>query len=857
MDGDVQTEPKPSSNSLPLTHLFDSKDFDAVTWLNSCYSLQSEDVSLQSLAHSVDDSLHEAHLALDRSLARALAAVPWAVRESEKVRQRANTLRGHVDGVGERVAGVEAGVASSVDTIARADDVVRRVEAVSTLLSQASSADRLQSQLEALLSSSGGDSSDLVTAADVLARLRAELQPLAEIPELQERFRALDKADTKLETMAAPQLKSALENRNGPAAANARVVFDRAGRENAFAAQYVAIRTAQVSKLWSRAWENWVQATPGSTSEGAAKASADSKETMVMAKSQRRNARGDISAHGADDVLSSFYGNLQDLLQVEAEWLETVFPDLRYRLIPSLIVTALADLHTPSLRHPNSHSEKSAANARKIPDRMHAAAHHSISASSRVCSTILPSWDDELYADDGFSTLAEEAVSATLAPHRLFLESIPQLHAHAAKTAASAIVLPTEAFFLFKPKAPSKPRPNQPSSSPPIPTPQAPPAPSLNEVARDMETCAEAAVSILDDCLNAIIEQTVGIGITAMTLSASTVARELSKRLLLILKHKHVLGGGGRATDEWARVSGALRLLRHTSTFKRRWDASKEANLASAIGAVTPALEAASLLEQNGTSKARLRRFVEDTEDEAFDLAAVVWELSRDRTLAKTAVSTFENMDTGDFSEVLAASHRVVYETMMAGVRARFVQFGGTNQWNTAPGDELAATMGSSPMPYATEVAEYLMTVPQQLEPFVPDEEDSEHATPKSGSMFSSRPRHLHGKEETEMLNTSFAGMWIHVLAVGTMELYVERICGMAKMSELGARQLAVDTEYMCNVMSALGVNPTDEMALVRKLIESGGERSDFEEILKDIEGNELRKVVKKVAGVRGVKLTL
>lgn len=365
-------------------------------------------------------------------------------------------------------------------------------------------------------------------------------------------------------------------------------------------------------------------------------------------------------------------------------------------------------------------------------------------------------------------------------------------------------------------------------------------------------------MSILDDCLNAIIQQTVGIGITAMTLSASTIARELSKRLLFILKHKHVLSGGGRATDEWARVSGALRLLRHTSSFKRRWDASKEANLASAIGAVTPALEAAGFLEQSGSTEARLRRFVEDTQSEAFDLGAVVWELSRDRTLAKTAVSTFENMDTGDFSEVLSASHRVVYETMMAGVRGRFAQFGGSNQWTATAGDELAATMGSSPMPYATEVAEYLMTVPQQLEPFVPDEEDSEHATPKSGNMFSSRPRHLHGKEEEhEIMNTSFAGMWIHVLAVGTMELYVERICGMAKMSELGARQLAVDTEYMCNVMSALGVNPTDEMALVRKLIECEGERGDFEEILKDIEGNELRKVVKKVAGVRGVKLTL
>ena len=92
---------------------------------------------------------------------------------------------------------------SSVDAIVRADDVVRRVEAGTSLLMQASQAERLQSQLEVLPGSSGADGSDLVVAADVLARLRMELKPLEQIPELQERLRALDTADTKLESMLA------------------------------------------------------------------------------------------------------------------------------------------------------------------------------------------------------------------------------------------------------------------------------------------------------------------------------------------------------------------------------------------------------------------------------------------------------------------------------------------------------------------------------------------------------------------------------------------------------------------------------------------------------------------------------
>lgn len=868
------------NHDLPRTEMFDKKDFCAVTWLNTCFSPQSTDDSLNTLSRSVDDALHASHLALDHALARALNVVPWAVRETEKVRLRANTLRENVDGVGERVAGVEAGVASSVDTIARADDVVRRVEAVSSLLSQASRAERLQSQLEGLLASSGADGSDLVTAADVLARLRAELRPLAAIPECQERFRALDTADAKLEAMAAPQLKTALENRNGSAAANARVVFDRAGRENAFVAQYVSIRAAQVSKLWSTAWDSWAHAASplALEPEGAEESVEAKRATLAAVKAKRRAMRGDISVLGADGVLSGFYANLQDLLQAEAAWLDTAFPDLRVRLLPSLLVAALAEVNNPPLKQPqlpDSMSGSTTTNGRdvnqaakltrQVPARMHAAALLSVAASGRICSTILPSWSDELYQDDGFNALAREAITAALAPHRLFLKTAPDAHARAARTAASAISLPSESFFLYKPRSSNAPgssnntpsKVTQPLTVSEEPSRQPPPRPSLNDLARDIENCASNAVTILDDCFNAITEQTAGVGMVSMMQSARAVANELSSRLIRMLKHKHVVSGGGGAPDEWARVSGSLRLLRAVSAFNRAWVDKKEAGLATAIGMATPALEAAGLLTEIGDSnvEVRLKKFSEYVSKGDLDSAAIVWELVSDRSMAERAVATFENAEaTSDLQEVVKSAHQVVYENLIAGVRSRLAQISKAKIWNAAEGDEIAATVGASPMAYSTEVADYLMTVPQQLEPFVPDEEDAEYATPASVFAFSK----LRGsREEVEDVNSSFAGMWIHVLAVGTMELYVERICGISKMSEIGARQLSVDIEYLCNVMSALGVAPTAEMALTRKCVECDADAVIFQEIAADITVNQLRTVVRKVATLRGVNVAL
>lgn len=823
-------------DELPQSDQFDREDFCAATWLNGVLSSgnSSSDGALSALARAVDESLHKAHILLDRSLSRALISVPWAVRESEKVRQRANTLRASVDGVGERVAGVEAGVTSAVDTLARADDVVRRVESVFELLTQAADAERLQARLESLLAASG-DSADLVAAADVLADLRAQLRPLSDIPQLAEQVRALDVADAKLEALAAPQLRAALETRNGGAAANARVVFDRAGRENAFVAQYVAIRAAQIAKLWNNAWEAWVNAPPIA-----------SDVDVAVEKGRRRALRGDLSAEGAHLLLAGFYANLEDLMRTEAAWLDTAFPDLRLRLLPSLLVAALADVRNPALRAPAAViAEDVVKCSRQIPDRMHAAARQGVMAAGRICTAVFPSWNDELFKDDGFVQLAVEAVSAALAPHRLFLDSLSDAYSRAARAATNAITMSTEPFFVQRPR-PKKSPATVGADEGPVPL----AAPQLSEVARDVESVATRAVAVLDDTLGAIAAQTVGLGMSAMTRVASTVVSELSMRLLRILRHNHTLCRSRVSdVDEWARVNGALRLLHAVSTLKREWDLHKETALGAAFAAVTPAIERANA----DGSEMRLLRFVDDA-TQAPDMAAAVWELGRDETLAQRVYATFENAVAADFADVVTAVHKVVYECMMAGVQTRFRAFAGAKTWSASRGDTDAPVgVASSPLSYATEVADFLMTVPQQLEPFVPEEEDAEHATPQSVYAFSTRST----KAPDDELNTSFAAMWIHVLAVGTMELYVERICGIAKLSDLGTRQLAVDTEYMCNVLSALGVNPTAEMALTRRLLECVAESATFEAIADDAANAEQRKLIRRVAAVRGVSVTL
>lgn len=67
-------------------------------------------------------------------------------------------------------------------------------------------------------------------------------------------------------------------------------------------------------------------------------------------KEKLRALRCDISVEVAEGVLSSFSGNLQQVLLAETTWLGTAFQELRVLLLPSLLVFSLFDLASPSLR---------------------------------------------------------------------------------------------------------------------------------------------------------------------------------------------------------------------------------------------------------------------------------------------------------------------------------------------------------------------------------------------------------------------------------------------------------------------------------------------------------------------------
>lgn len=76
----------------------------------------------------------------------------------------------------------------------------------------------------------------------------------------------------------------------------------------------------------------------------------------------------------------------------------------------------------------------------------------------------------------------------------------------------------------------------------------------------------------------------------------------------------------------------------------------------------------------------------------------------------------------------------------------------------------------------------------------------------------------------------------------------MEKILDIAKLSELGTRQLAVDTEYICIVL-AFGVNTIEEMAFVRRLLDCPKDEGEFALAAEEL--------ARRVAALHGLSVSL
>lgn len=251
--------------------------------------------------------------------------------------------------------------------------------------------------------------------------------------------------------------------------------------------------------------------------------------------------------------------------------------------------------------------------------------------------------------------------------------------------------------------------------------------------------------------------------------------------------------------EEWSIVQGALQILTVADCLTSR-SSVFEASLRATLARLSTNLSQSVLSPTIDQNQRRLSSEDGDvnlsgTGRAALDMATV--RLVDASEKARKLSNLLEQSKDPRFHALPLASQRVsafaetvnelVYDVLISKVRQRLSEVSRLPIWSSV--EEHSAfhlpSFSAYPQQYVTGVGEYLLTLPQQLEPLAEGiSTDDANA------------------EEAQF----FATEWMFKVAEGATAIYMEQLRGIQYISDRGAQQLSVDIEYLSNVLSALSV---------------------------------------------------
>lgn len=254
-------------------------------------------------------------------------------------------------------------------------------------------------------------------------------------------------------------------------------------------------------------------------------------------------------------------------------------------------------------------------------------------------------------------------------------------------------------------------------------------------------------------------------------------------------KKKGQKGIGRETRDEAESDAGAVRAVDGVSAVSGEdgeggVGASEQDSRCSAH---THVLMASGKVEARRTLRT-LQHFAHDTHSSQTTPAAF---LSGGLTLADTLTSVV---------------HGIVHDCMLWPVKQTLKDMATWNDiWDQGTSTfQMLASFSTQPSEYMTQVGEQLLTILQQLEPFVL-QEPQEPQTPQNSQDVDQAEVEEDGTDKIESKDAMF---WLRMLAKSVEKIIQSQTQQIPRLSDRGGKQLACDIEYFGTVLTALGVEP-------------------------------------------------
>ncbi|KAF5914203.1 hypothetical protein HPG69_005052 [Diceros bicornis minor] len=231
-------------------------------------------------------------------------------------------------------------------------------------------------------------------------------------------------------------------------------------------------------------------------------------------------------------------------------------------------------------------------------------------------------------------------------------------------------------------------------------------------------------------------------------------------------------------------------------------------------------------------------------------------------------------------------AHQLAFDSVFLRIKQQLLLVSKMDSWNTAGiGETLTddlPTFSLTPLEYISNIGQYIMSLPLNLEPFVTQEdsalelalhagklpfppEQGERAASKDtwphnvtlseselvtkedwGSLIAPSEELLQYRDELPELD-NMADNWLGSIARATMQTYCDVILQIPELTPHSTKQLATDIDYLINVMDALGLQPSRTLQNIVTLLKTKPE--DYRQVSKGLP----RRLTATVAAMRSV----
>ncbi|CAL1543486.1 unnamed protein product [Lymnaea stagnalis] len=198
-----------------------------------------------------------------------------------------------------------------------------------------------------------------------------------------------------------------------------------------------------------------------------------------------------------------------------------------------------------------------------------------------------------------------------------------------------------------------------------------------------------------------------------------------------------------------------------------------------------------------------------------------------------------------DLSKLSGEVHKFAFDIVFSQLKTYLSSVSSMEIWTSqSAGGAMTSdlpTFSLSPQEYITKVGQYLMTLPQHLDPFTLQDSPALTVALKHGRL----PFTNHQAEVPEHL----ADLWLESVAMGTMHTYTEEILKIPQVTPHGCKQLITDIDYLCNVLEDLGLRASETLNNIRTLLQVKPDQyADTAEILP-------QRVSHTISYMRGIQL--